>query len=273
MVKSDRCMKLMEIPQENLKWGHGVDLIMKQRPNWPEEGYMEFKNVSLKYRPTTEIVLNRLSFKIQKGEKIGVVGRTGAGKSTICLAISRIVEIFEGSILIDGLDISQVQIETLRSRITLIPQDPTMFTGTLRFNLDPEEKATDEEILALLKEGQLQSLIDNNPKGLNQEITENGSNLSSGERQLLCICRAILRNSKLVILDEATANIDVVTEQNIQNLINSKFKDATMVVIAHRINTIIQSDRVLVLSFGQIKEFDAPSKLMSNPMSEFSQLI
>ena len=148
-----------------------------------------------------------------------------------------------------------------------------MFTGTLRFNLDPEGKASDDEIIELIKDAQLQSLLDGNPKGLEQEITENGSNLSSGERQLLCICRAILRKSKLVILDEATANIDVVTEQQIQNLINHKFRDATMLVIAHRINTIIQSDKVLVLSHGQVIEYDCPAKLMSNAESEFSQLI
>lgn len=121
MVKTDRCMKLIEVPQENLKSGYGMDLVLSQRPNWPEEGNMEFKDVSLKYRPTTELVLKQLSFNIKSGEKIGVVGRTGAGKSTICLAISRIVELFKGSILIDGLDISQVNIEKLRSRITLIP--------------------------------------------------------------------------------------------------------------------------------------------------------
>lgn len=212
MVKAERCMKLTQIPQEKLQTTSATDQILQQRAMWPEHGQIQFKNVSLKYRPDTELVLHNLSFEVQKGHKIGVVGRTGAGKSTICLAISRIVELTEGSILVDDLDISEMSIETLRARITVIPQDPTMFTGTLRFNLDPENKATDEDILHLIKDAQLQSLIDNNPKGLEQEITENGSNLSSGEKQLLCICRAILRKSKLVILDEATANIDVVTE-------------------------------------------------------------
>jgi len=212
MVKAERCMKLTQIPQEKLQTASATDQILQQRAMWPEHGQLQFKNVSLKYRPDTELVLHNLSFEVQKGHKIGVVGRTGAGKSTICLAISRIVELTEGSIIVDDLDISEMSIETLRARITVIPQDPTMFTGTLRFNLDPENKATDQDILHLIKDAQLQSLIDNNPKGLEQEITENGSNLSSGEKQLLCICRAILRKSKLVILDEATANIDVVTE-------------------------------------------------------------
>lgn len=143
---------------------------------------MEFKNVYLKYRPTTEMVLHDLSFEIKKGEKIGVVGRTGAGKSTICLAISRIVELHKGQIFIDGIDIAKIRLDDLRARITVIPQDPTMFTGTLRFNLDPEEKWSDEAILDLLNKANLQNVLANDPKGLLQEISENGSNLSSGER-------------------------------------------------------------------------------------------
>lgn len=274
MVNVVRCMLLLEVPQEKARPGEeGVSRLLQGRDRWPETGDMEFRNVSLRYRPTTEVVLSNLSFKIKSGEKIGVVGRTGAGKSTICLAISRIVEIFEGQIFIDGVDIGQIKLEDLRSRITVIPQDPTMFTGTLRFNLDPEGKRSDEDILDLLNKAQLQNLIDNDPAGIDQEISENGSNLSSGERQLISICRAILRKSKVVILDEATANIDVITEQKIQTLINTQFLDATMVVIAHRINTIIQSDRVLVLSFGRIKEFDSPMALMSDSGSEFSKLI
>lgn len=183
MVNVIRCMKLLEVPQEkSLPEQRGVSRLLQGRNNWPERGEMEFKGVSLRYRPTTEIVLNKLSFNIRSGEKVGVVGRTGAGKSTICLAISRIVEIFEGQIFIDGVDIAQIKLEDLRSRITVIPQDPTMFTGSLRFNLDPENKRTDHEIIDLLQKAQLQSLLDNDPNGINQEISENGGNLSSGER-------------------------------------------------------------------------------------------
>ena len=171
--------------------------------------------MSLKYRPTTETVLHQLSFNVQKGEKIGVVGRTGAGKSTICLSISRIVEIFEGKIEIDGVNIQDIPLEELRRRITVIPQDPTMFTGTLRFNLDPEGLNGDAEIESLLQKAQLLNILYGDQLGLDQVIQENGQNLSSGERQLICICRAILRKSKVVVLDEATANIDMVTEQKI----------------------------------------------------------
>lgn len=151
----------------------------------------------MKYRPTTETVLRNLTFEIKAGEKIGVVGRTGAGKSTICLSLSRIVEIAGGRILVDGLDIASLPINEVRKRITVIPQDATMFTGTLRFNLDPEGKVKDSRILEVLKEAALDEMIDKDPqqRGLDMTITENGANLSSGEKQLICICRAILRVS------------------------------------------------------------------------------
>lgn len=227
----------------------------------------------MRYRPDTDTVLNQLSFEIRPGEKVGIVGRTGAGKSTLALCISRIAELDEGKILIDGVDIATQRLHEVRSRITVIPQDATMFTGTLRFNLDPEDVCDDDEIIRLLRLAELGTILDSDPNGLDQEVKENGANLSSGERQLICICRAILRKSKLVLLDEATANIDVVTEERIQRLITEEFKDATMITIAHRLKTIISSDRVMVLSFGRIKEFDSPEALMADPKSDFSQLL
>jgi ABC-type multidrug transport system fused ATPase/permease subunit len=162
----------------------------------------------LRYRPDTEIVLDDLSFEVRTNEKIGIVGRTGSGKSTICISISRIVEIFKGSILIDGVDISQLELNYLRKRITVIPQDPILFKGTIRYNLDPGDNLGTEQLLKAFTLTGLDYELD-------KEISENGSNLSSGEKQLICICRAILRESKVVILDEATSNIDIVTEQRI----------------------------------------------------------
>lgn len=217
MVNADRCMKVLEVPQERKE----TNYLLKDRDEWPEYGNLSFQNVSLKYRPNTDTVLHQLTFNVKKGEKVGVVGRTGAGKSTICLSISRIVEIFEGAIQIDGIDIQKIPLKELRRRITVIPQDPTMFTGSLRFNLDPQETTNDQEITDLLIKAQLDNILYSSQDGLDQQISENGANLSSGERQLICICRAILRKSKVVILDEATANIDMVTEQKIQELITS----------------------------------------------------
>ena len=174
------------------------------------------------------------------------------------LALSRIIELEWGKIEIDGVDISRISLHELRSKITVIPQDPTLFTGTLKFNLDPADREPDHRLIAILEEAGLFHL------SLDTQISENGQNLSSGERQLICICRAVLRDSKVVILDEATSNIDIVTEQKIQEMLSSHFKDSTMLVIAHRLNTIIHSDKVLVLSFGKVAEYDSPSTLMQD---------
>ena len=205
-------------------------------------------------------MLKGLSFEIKGGEKIGIVGRTGAGKSTVSLSLTRIVEICDGYILIDGHNIADISLEQLRQKVTIIPQDPTLFTGSLRFNIDPENLSSDSEIKSLLFKAGLDHLSSRDLLSL--EITENGENLSSGEKSLICICRAILRKNRVVILDEATANIDLVTEQKIQSLINEEFKDCTVLTIAHRLQTIIQSDKILVLSDGKTEEFDTPEELL-----------
>lgn len=188
--------------------------------------------------------MNKLTFEIAAGEKIGICGRTGAGKSTIALTLSRIIELEEGGqILIDGIDISKLKLSELRKKITVIPQDPTLFKGSLKFNIDPLGDLSDAPIEEVLKKAGLDDLLRRGEKefgnGLKFEIEEGGSNLSVGEKQLICISRAILRHNKIVILDEATANIDIVTEQKILELIETEFKDATMITIAHRMNTII----------------------------------
>lgn len=166
MVNVDRLFKVLTIPQENTEGKMELERFKRLNPEWPDHGELIFDNVVLKYRPTTEIVLNNLSFEVAPGEKIGVVGRTGAGKSTICLSLSRIVEIVSGSIKIDGINIREVDLNYLRSRITVIPQDPTMFTGTLRFNLDPENQVSDERINQVLLSAQLDDLIRKDELGL-----------------------------------------------------------------------------------------------------------
>ncbi len=208
--------------------------------------------------------------------KLGVVGRTGAGKSTLGLTLSRLIELESGAILIDGVDISKVDLKTLRSIVTVIPQDPTLFTGTLRFNIDPIGKASDDQIVDLLKRAGLDDLLSRSvggSSGLDMAVSEGGSNLSVGEKQLICICRAVLRKNKVVILDEATANIDVITEQKILTLIHKEFEHASVITIAHRLNTIIRSDKIAVMSHGELAEFDTPQALMDRPDSEFSKLL
>jgi ABC-type multidrug transport system fused ATPase/permease subunit len=217
--------------------------------NLMSKGHIKFNNYSVKYRLDTPIVLKNLDFEISAGQKVGIVGRTGAGKSTICLALCRIIEKLEGSIEIDGVDISTIGLADLRKRITIIPQEPVLFSNTLRFNLDPEGKCTDEQISSILERANLKDLLTRDGNGLDFKISENGSNLSTGEKALVCICRAALRKSKVVLMDEATANIDVNTEEIIQKLILEEFKDSTVLTVAHRLNTIMHSDKILVLSF------------------------
>jgi ATP-binding cassette, subfamily C (CFTR/MRP), member 1 len=221
-------------------------------------------------------VIKNLTLKVEPGMKLGVVGRTGAGKSTLGLTLSRLIELDSGAILIDGVDISKVDLKTLRSIVTVIPQDPTLFTGTLRFNIDPIGKASDDQIVDLLKRAGLDDLLSRSvggSSGLDMAVSEGGSNLSVGEKQLICICRAVLRKNKVVILDEATANIDVITEQKILTLIHKEFEHASVITIAHRLNTIIRSDKIAVMSHGELAEFDTPQALMDRPDSEFSKLL
>ena len=232
MLSYDRWTKLFKIPQE-------ISNEDKVGENWMKSGKVEFKDFNLRYRPDTELVLKDLNFTIQPSQTIGVVGRTGSGKSTLCLALWRIVEGFSGKILIDGEDISLIPLDNLRSHIAIIPQDPELFEGTLKFNIDPTNTHSDEEIEALLIECSWKILLERDPKRLDQHVEEKGLNLSCGEKQLICICRAILRKNKLVLMDEATANIDIKTEEIIQKLIHERFEGSTVITIAHRLNTII----------------------------------
>ena len=246
---------------------------------WPIEGSIKFENYSVQYRPETEVVLKHLNFEIEAKEKIGIVGRTGSGKSTIALCLFRILEAKEGKILIDGSDISEIGLSKLRSNLTIIPQDPTLMEGTLRFNIDPLNRHTDQEIENVMREIGFwyiceRNLEENknkpdNEKGLNMTITEDGGNISIGERQLICITRAILRKSKIVVMDEATASIDVNTENIIQKAIKNLLYDSTILNIAHRIKTVLNSDKILVLDNGEVKEFDSPKTLLKNKNSMF----
>ncbi|XP_020285956.1 multidrug resistance-associated protein 1 isoform X1 [Pseudomyrmex gracilis] len=236
---------------------------------WPMHGRVDFKDFKVRYREGLDLVLNGLTFSVLGGEKIGIVGRTGAGKSSLTLALFRIIEAAYGKILIDDVDISKLGLHDLRSRLTIIPQDPVLFSGTLRLNLDPFDSYSDEEVWRALEHAHLKSFVKNLPNGLLHEVTEGGENLSVGQRQLICLARALLRKTKVLILDEATAAVDLETDDLIQTTIRQEFKDCTVLTIAHRLNTILDSDRVIVLDKGLIVEYNSPEALLHNPSSSF----
>ncbi|XP_063876014.1 ATP-binding cassette sub-family C member 3-like isoform X2 [Scylla paramamosain] len=236
---------------------------------WPHAGGLVFKGYKARYRPELELVLHGVSCSVTPGEKVGIVGRTGAGKSSLTLGLFRIIEAAAGSIEVDGRDISKVGLHDLRSRITIIPQDPVLFSGTLRLNLDPAGILGDEEVWRALELAHLAPLVRKQPLGLSMMVEEGGANLSMGQRQLVGLARALLRKSPLLVLDEATAAVDVQTDQLIQTTIRAEFAECTVLTIAHRLNTILDSDKVMVMDQGRIAEFDSPSALLAQKDSIF----
>ncbi|KAM4729299.1 LOW QUALITY PROTEIN: ATP-binding cassette sub-family C member 2-like [Anableps anableps] len=238
--------------------------VTQHRPpeTWPEAGRMQFVDYKVRYRPELDLVLKGISCDIAGTEKIGIVGRTGAGKSSLTNCLFRIIEAAEGRILIDDLDISTIGLHDLRNRLTIIPQDPVLFSGTLRRNLDPFDKFCDKELWRVLELSHLKDYVAGLQEGLQHEIAEGGENISVGQRQLLCLARALLRKSRILILDEATAAVDLETDDLIQNTIRKEFSHCTVLTIAHRLHSIMDSSRVMVLDAGKIVEFDSPSNLM-----------
>ncbi|ERM99159.1 ABC transporter C family member 2 [Amborella trichopoda] len=242
-------------------------------PGWPALGTIKFENVVLRYRPELPPVLHNLSFSIMPSEKVGIVGRTGAGKSSMLNALFRIVELEHGRILIDDCDVSKFGLADLRKALGIIPQAPILFSGTIRFNLDPFNEHNDADLWESLERAHLKDVVRRNALGLDAEVAEAGENFSVGQRQLLSLARALLRRSKILVLDEATAAVDVRTDALIQKTIREEFKSCTMLVIAHRLNTIIDCDRVLLLDAGQVLEFDTPEELLSEEGSSFFKMV
>ncbi|TVU04046.1 hypothetical protein EJB05_50394, partial [Eragrostis curvula] len=228
-------------------------------PNWPSQGDIDIKDLKVRYRANTPLILKGMTVRIRSGEKIGVVGRTGSGKTTLVRALFRLVEPAEGQIIIDGVDICTLGLHDLRSRFGVIPQEPVLFEGTVRSNIDPTGRYSDDEIWQALERCQLKDI---GPAG---KFADNGENWSVGQKQLLCFGRVMLKRSRILFMDEATASVDSQTDAAIQRIIREEFVDCTVISIAHRIPTVMDSDRVLVLDEGLVKEFDAPAKLMGRP--------
>ncbi|XP_066094773.1 ATP-binding cassette sub-family C member 2 [Saccopteryx bilineata] len=241
--------------------------VTDKRPpaGWPNKGEIRFNNYQVRYRPELDLVLKGITCDIRSQEKIGVVGRTGAGKSSLTSSLFRILEAAGGQILIDGVDIASIGLHDLREKLTIIPQDPILFSGSLRMNLDPFNSYSDEEVWKALELAHLKSFVANLPLGLYHELAEAGDNLSVGQRQLLCLARALLRKSKILVMDEATAAVDLETDHLIQITIQKEFSHCTTLTIAHRLHTIIDSDKVMVLDNGKIVEYGSPEELLEKP--------
>ncbi|XP_059352167.1 multidrug resistance-associated protein 1-like isoform X3 [Daphnia carinata] len=265
IVAVERIKEYSEAVQE-ASWDHGK----RDPPNtWPDKGKVSFEKYEVRYREGLDLVIKGISCEIEGGEKVGIVGRTGAGKSSLTLALFRIIEAAAGKITIDGIDIADLALHKLRSRLTIIPQDPVLFSGTLRMNLDPFNSYSDEDVWTALEHAHLKTFVKSLPAGLEHEASEGGENLSVGQRQLICLARALLRKTQVLILDEATAAVDLETDDLIQATIRKEFKEGTVITIAHRLNTILDSNRVMVLDKGEIKEYAPPDELLANKNSLF----
>ncbi|KAG6745646.1 hypothetical protein POTOM_050145 [Populus tomentosa] len=297
IISVERLNQYMHIPSE------APEVIKDNRPpsNWPEKGKVDicdlqvsltpmiycclmrqlvkasrlkkFSIKQIRYRPNAPLVLRGISCTFEGGHKIGIVGRTGSGKTTLIGALFRLVEPAGGKIIVDGIDISKIGLHDLRSRLGIIPQDPTLFNGTVRYNLDPLSQHTDQEIWEVLGKCQLREAVQEKEQGLDSLVVEDGSNWSMGQRQLFCLGRALLRRSRVLVLDEATASIDNATDLVLQKTIRTEFSDCTVITVAHRIPTVMDCTMVLSISDGKLVEFDEPEKLMKMEGSLFGQLV
>ncbi|EDW33917.1 GL21974 [Drosophila persimilis] len=262
MTSVERVLQYTELEQE--------PAVSEKEPpaQWPTHGQVELRDMSCRYDPNGSPVLKNLSLTIEAGWKVGIVGRTGAGKSSLIGALFRLAHI-EGGIYIDGIETGTISLEILRTRISIIPQDPVLFSATIRYNLDPFERYTDAELWHALEDVELRGAI----PGLDYMVTERGSNFSVGQRQLLCLARAILRNNKVLVLDEATANVDPQTDGLIQRTIRVKFQQCTVLTVAHRLHTVMDSDRIIVMDAGTAVEFDVPHLLLKKSRGHLRQMV
>ncbi|XP_021818604.1 ABC transporter C family member 10-like [Prunus avium] len=269
MISVERIEQYMHIPSE------APEVIDENRPadNWPTAGKVEIRDLKVRYRPNAPLVLRGINCIIEGGYKIGIVGRTGSGKTTLISILFRLVEPTEGRIIVDDYDICKIGLHDLRSRFGIIPQDPTLFNGSFRFNLDPLSEHTDHEIWEVLEKCQLREAIQEKEGGLESLVVQDGTNWSMGQRQLFCLGRALLKRSRILVLDEATASMDNATDSVLQKTIRTEFADCTVITVAHRIPTVMDCTKVLAISDGKLVEYDEPMKLIKNKGSLFGQLV
>ncbi|KAG0413192.1 hypothetical protein HPB47_009666 [Ixodes persulcatus] len=274
VVSFERCLEYTELPQEVGKGLFGNNLFKHSKlSEWPPEGKVEFVSYAASYKPgILPDVLKGITFTVNPTEKVGVVGRTGAGKSSLVMALLRVLKSSQGCIRIDGWDIARIHLRKLRSGITIIPQDPQLVRGTLRENLDPTGSHTDEEIWTALEQAHLKDVVAKDPKRLLLDTGDGGSSFSVGERQLVCLVRALLRKPRLLVLDEATSQMDGDTDQLIQATLREAFAQCTQITIAHRIHTVLDHDKILVMSDGCVLEYGTVADLLSNPSSVFRNM-
>ncbi|XP_023751707.1 ABC transporter C family member 8 isoform X1 [Lactuca sativa] len=269
VISVERIKQFMNIPSEP------PAVVEDNRPpsSWPSKGRIEFQDLKLRYRPNAPLVLKGISCTFEEGKRVGIVGRTGSGKTTLITALFRLVEADSGRILIDGFDISSIGLKDLRMKLSVIPQEPTLFKGSIRTNLDPLGLHSDHHIWKALDKCQLKTTIMNLPHLLDSSVSDEGENWSAGQRQLFCLGRVLLRRNKILVLDEATASIDSATDAILQKIIREEFSSCTVITVAHRVPTVIDSDKVMLLSFGKMVEYDEPSKLLETTESFFSKLV
>ncbi|PIN18557.1 Peptide exporter, ABC superfamily [Handroanthus impetiginosus] len=268
IVSVERIKQYMNIPSEP------PAIVADNRPptSWPPKGRIKLVDLKIRYRPNAPIVLQGITCTFKEGTRVGVVGRTGSGKTTLISALFRLVEPYNGRILIDDVDICTIGLKDLRLRLSIIPQEPTLFRGSVRTNLDPLGLHSDDEIWKALEKCQLKETISELPNLLESSVSDEGENWSMGQRQLFCLGRVLLKRNKILVLDEATASIDSATDAILQKIIRQEFANCTVITVAHRVPTVIDSDMVMVLSYGKLVEYDEPSKLMGTN-SSFAKLV
>ncbi|EFJ08247.1 hypothetical protein SELMODRAFT_132012 [Selaginella moellendorffii] len=270
IVSVERIKQYLHLPREEPQ----TNILNEPPASWPDCGKIELQNLQIRYVPGSPLVLKGISCTFEGGQRVGIVGRTGSGKTTLISALFRLVEPAGGTIVIDGVDITKVPLKVLRSRLSIIPQEPTLFRGTVRFNVDPLEEHPDTLIWEVLEKCHLRESIKEKPGKLSSLVGDDGENWSVGQRQLFCLARALLKKSRILVLDEATASIDNATDAILQKLLREEFSDCTVITVAHRIPTVIDSDMVLALRDGKLVNlFDVPEKLLNDRTSLFAKLV